>query len=131
MRRNGFTLIEILVALVIVGSVALSLTKVMGQFMHTVGTTTSRTVATAVAEESIETIRATPDAAVLYNAIVGTYNGNTTTGFPGYPNMVRTIRAVRTSTAGPPRADYTTATVTVTEPTMGSPVTMTIVVAAP
>ena len=87
MRRNGFTLIEILVALVIVGSVALSLTKVMGQFMHTVGTTTSRTVATAVAEESIETIRATPDAAVLYNAIVGTYNGNTTTGFPGYPNI--------------------------------------------
>jgi type II secretion system protein I len=130
MRRNGFTLIEILVALVIVGSVALSLTKVMGQFMHTVGTTTSRTVATAVAEESIETIRATPDAAVVYNTIVSTYNGNMTTGFPGYPNMVRTIRAVRTIAASP-RADYTTATVTVTEPTMGSPVTLTIVVAAP
>lgn len=124
-------MIEVLVAMVIVGSVALSLSKVMGQFMHTVGTTTARTVATAVAQESIETIRATPGAAVVYNTIVATYDGTTTTGFPGYPNMVRTVRAVRTVNAGPPRADYITATATVTEPTMGSPVTMTIVVAAP
>jgi type IV pilus modification protein PilV len=130
MRRNGFTLIEVLVALVVVGVVGLGITKIMGRFMHAVGTSTTRTVATAVAQESIETIRATPDAAVVYAAMVGTYNGTTTTGFPGYPYMNRTIRAVRT-TAALPRADFTTATVTVTEPTMGTPVSMTIVVAAP
>lgn len=130
MRRNGFTLIEILIALVVMSAVALGITRVMGQFTHVVGTSTTRTVATAVAQESIENIRATPDAAVNYAAIVGTYNGTSTTGFPGYANMTRTIRAVRTITTSP-RADFTTVTVTVAEPTMGAPVAMTIVVAAP
>lgn len=130
MNRKGFTLIEVLIALVVLSVVTLSLTRVMGNFLHTVGTSTTRTVATAVAKEQIETVRATPDAGPSYSALVATYNGNTITGFPGFPNMVRTTRATRTVSAVP-RRDFTTTTVTVTEPTMGAPVAVTIVVAAP
>lgn len=126
MKRRGFTLIEIMIAIVILTIVSVSLGKFVATFLHTVGTSTAKTVATEVAQEQLAIIRADP----TYTTLVTTYNGITTTGFPGYPSMSRTTRVVRT-TGNSPRRDYTTATVTVSEPTMGLPVAVTIVVAAP
>lgn len=126
MNRRGFTLVEVLVALVILSVVALGLGRFVGSFLHTVGTSNAKTVATAVAREQAELIQAN----TVYTSLVGTYNNNTVTGFPGYPSMTRTTRVVRT-TGNSPRRDYTTITVTVSEPTMGPPVNITIVVAAP
>jgi prepilin-type N-terminal cleavage/methylation domain-containing protein len=135
-NRRGFTLIEVMVALVILTVVALSLGRFVGNFSHAVGTSTVRTVATAVAAEQLEIIRASGNTTASYPTLVANFNGITVTGFPGYPNMVRTNRVVRTQTVGPV-ADYTTITVTVTEPTMTTsgtavvPVALTVVVAAP
>ncbi len=129
MNRKGFTLIETLVAMVILTVVALSLGRFVGHFLHAVGTSTVRTVGTAVATEQIELVRARNTTAA-YPTLVATFNNVTTTGFPGYPSMQRRTRVVRTQT-NTPRADYTTITVTVTEPTMGQPINLTVVVAAP
>lgn len=125
-NRKGFTLIEVLISMVILTIVSVGLAKFVATFLHTVGTSTTKTVATAVAQEQLEVIRAN----VSYTALVATYNGNTVIGFPGYPRMTRTTRVVRT-TGAVPRRDYTTITVQVSELTMGTPINVTIVVAAP
>ncbi|MBK8005688.1 MAG: prepilin-type N-terminal cleavage/methylation domain-containing protein [Gemmatimonadetes bacterium] len=129
MNRKGFTLVETLVALIILTVVALSLGRFVGNFLHVVGTSTMRTVATAVAQEQIETIRS-QTSATAYPTMVSTYNNQTVTGFPGFAAMTRLTRVTRT-TSNSPRADYTTITVTVSEPRMGTPVNLTVVVAAP
>lgn len=129
MNRKGFTLIELLVAMVILTVVAMSLGRFVGSFLHAVGTSTVRTIGTAVATEQIELVRAR-NTTVDYQTLVATFNGANTTGFPGYAQMQRTTRVVRT-TRNAPRTDYTKVTVTVTEPTMGTPINLTVVVAAP
>lgn len=129
MNRKGFTLIETMVAMVILTVVALSLGRFVGHFLHAVGTSTVRTIGTAVASEQIELVRAR-NTTVAYPTLVATFNNVTTLGFPGYPSMRRTTRVVR-FTSNAPRADRTTITVTVTEPTMGVPINLTVVVAAP
>ncbi len=126
MNRRGFTLIEIMIAVAILTIVSVGLGKFVATFLHTVGTSTAKTVATEVAQEELEIIRAQPS----YTTLVATYNGLSQTGFPGYASMNRSVRVVRTIGVAP-RRDYTKVTVTVSEPTMGIPVAVTIVVAAP
>ena len=129
MNRRGFTLIEVLVALVILTIVAMSLGRFVANFSHAVSTSTVRTVAVAVAQERIDSVlaAATP---TVYPNLISLFDGNAPTGFPGYPAMQRTTRVVR-RTSESPRRDYTVITVTVTEPTMGTAVSLTNVVAAP
>jgi prepilin-type N-terminal cleavage/methylation domain-containing protein len=113
MRRNtrGFTLIEILVAMVILSVVALGLGRFVSSFLHVVSTSSARTVGSAVAREQLEAILSSPMYPVP-DAYVGTV-----TGFPGFPNMKRITSKTRyTSTT--PAKDYTIVTVKVTEPTM-------------
>jgi prepilin-type N-terminal cleavage/methylation domain-containing protein len=128
-NRRGFTLIEVIVALVILTIVAMSLGRFVANFSHAVSTSTVRTVAVSVAQEQVDSIlaAATP---VVYPNLAALFDGNGATGFPGYPAMSRATRVVR-RTGSSPRKDYTIITVTVTEPTMGNPVSLTNVVAAP
>lgn len=129
MNRRGFTLIEVIVALVILTIVAMSLGRFVANFSHAVSTSTVRTVAVAVAQEQVDSIlaAATPN---VYPSLATLFDGNGSTGFPGYPAMTRSTRVVR-RTASTPRQDYTVITVTVTEPTMGNPVSLTNAIAAP
>jgi prepilin-type N-terminal cleavage/methylation domain-containing protein len=129
MNKRGFTLVEVLIALIILTVVSLSLGRFVASFSHAVGTSTIRTIAIDVATEQMELVRgnANPTA---YPTLVATFNGNVVTGFPSYPRMTRTTTVVRT-TGTNPRRDYTTITVTVTEPTLGAPIDLTAVVAAP
>jgi prepilin-type N-terminal cleavage/methylation domain-containing protein len=129
MNKRGFTLVEVLIALIILTVVSLSLGRFVASFSHAVGTSTIRTIAIDVATEQMELVRgnANPTA---YPTLVANFNGNVVTGFPSYPRMTRTTTVVRT-TGTNPRRDYTTITVTVTEPTLGAPIDLTAVVAAP
>jgi prepilin-type N-terminal cleavage/methylation domain-containing protein len=125
MNRRGFTLVEVMIALIILTIVSLSLGRFVASFSHTVGTSTIRTIAIDVATEQLELVRGN-----AYPTLVANFSGNVVTGFPSYPRMTRTTTVVRT-TGNNPRRDYTTITVTVTEPTLGTPVNLTAVVAAP
>ena len=129
MNRRGFSLIEVMVALVIITIVALSLGRFVGNFSHVVATSTVRTSAVSVAQEQIDSIR-TASSANVYPNLVSLFNGHVVTGFPGYPNMVRTTTVVR-RTQNTPKKDYTVITVAVTEPTLGTAVNLSNVAAAP
>lgn len=108
-NRRGFTLIEVLIALVILSIVVLGLGRFVGSFLHVVGTSTVKTVATEVANERINIIQTDPTYP-LPAAWAGT-----TVGFPGYPNM-RRVTVLQRNTGG--NRDYTIITVRVTEPTL-------------
>src|SRR3954468_17907765 len=113
MERRGFTLIEVMLAGGILTTVLISVARYTGQFLHTVSTSTVRTVAAEVARERVSLIDMDPS----YTTLAAVWAG-TQTGFPGYPNMARVTTVSRVTGAAPPR-DYTIITVRVTEPTMG------------
>jgi prepilin-type N-terminal cleavage/methylation domain-containing protein len=113
MNRRGFTLVEVVMALLILAVVFLSLGRFVGSFLHSVGTASARTIAAAVAQEQMETIKTDPT-----YPLPASWAG-TVTGFPGYTNM-RRITALNRVTGANPSRDYTVVTVKVTEPTMRS-----------
>jgi prepilin-type N-terminal cleavage/methylation domain-containing protein len=125
MQRRGFTLIELMLALVILTIVLVSLAKHTGIFLHTVATSTARTTAAEVARERIGLVDMDPS----YLTLAGTWAGSQT-GFPGFPRMQR-VTTVNRVTGTAPTRDYTVVTVRVSEPTMGSPIDVTTVVARP
>jgi prepilin-type N-terminal cleavage/methylation domain-containing protein len=125
MERRGFTLIEVMLAVVILTTILVSVARYTGQFLHTVSTSTVRTVAAEVARERISLIDMDPS----YTTLAAVWAGSQT-GFPGYPNMTRLTTVSRVTGNAPPR-DYTIVTVRVTEPTMGQAIDVTTVVAQP
>ena len=125
MGRRGFTLIELMLALVILTIVLVSLAKHTGIFLHTVATSTARTTAAEVARERIGLVDMDPS----YTTLSATWAGSQT-GFPGFPRMQR-VTTVNRVTGTAPTRDYTVVTVRVSEPTMGSPIDVTTVVARP
>ena len=125
MARRGFSLIELMLALVILTIVLVSLAKHTGIFLHTVSTSTARTTAAEVARERIGLVDMDPS----YTTLAATWTG-TQTGFPGFPQM-RRITTVNRVTGTAPTRDYTIVTVRVSEPTMGLPIDVTTVVARP
>jgi prepilin-type N-terminal cleavage/methylation domain-containing protein len=125
MQRRGFTLIELMLALVILSIVLVSLAKHTGIFLHTVATSTARTTAAEVARERIGLVDTDPS----YTTLAATWAGSQI-GFPGFPRMQRVTSVSRVTGVAPTR-DYTIVTVRVTEPTMGSPIDVTTVVARP
>jgi prepilin-type N-terminal cleavage/methylation domain-containing protein len=125
MDRRGFTLIEVMLAVVILGIVLAGVARYNSQFLHTVSTSTVRTVAAEVARERISQVDMDPS----YTTLAATWAGDSL-NFPGYPNMRRVTTVSRVTGVNPPR-DYTVVTVRVSEPTMGQAIDVTTVVAQP
>lgn len=111
MRRDGFTLIEVMISMVILSVVALGLGRFAGSSVNTITTSGVRTVAGTVAREHMEGVLSD----VTY-PLPAAWAG-TVTGFAGYPNMVRITTLTRVTSTTPAR-DYTVITVKVTDPTM-------------
>jgi prepilin-type N-terminal cleavage/methylation domain-containing protein len=125
-RRAGFTLIETLIAVVLLAIVSLSLMRFSGLQLRGTASVGVRMVATGVATERLGQVRSD-----LSYATLGTRWAGSSTGFPGYPSMVRTTTVRRVQRTTPVRSDYTVITVTVTDPSLSAPVSVTSVVAAP
>ena len=125
MDRRGFTLIEVMLAVSILSVVLVGVARYNSQFLHTVSTSTVRTVAAEVARERISLIDMDPS----YTTLAATWAGDSL-NFPGYPRMRRVTTVSRVTSVNPPR-DYTILTVRVSEPTMGQPIDVTTVVAQP
>ncbi len=131
--RRGFTLIEMLLAIVVLTIVATTMARFAGTFSRSMGDAAVRVIATAAATDRLELIRADPRYARL-NTLYGISTaGGDTTGFPGYTTMRRTTTIVRdTSGTAASRRDRTTVTVrVVAPPAMRDTVALTVTIASP
>ena len=125
-RTAGFTLVETMVAVLVLTIALLGLGRFVSDFIQGTTQSTIETVAVNVAREQIEAVRGDPVYATLETRYAGV-----TGGVPGYAAMRRTTTFRH---VGPPAAagqNYKTVTVVVTDPALRRPVTMTLSIAAP
>lgn len=132
-QRTGFTLTEMLLAIVILTIVATSVARFAGSFSRAMGDAAVRVIATSVVTDRLELVRADPRYTRLTSLYAAGAAGADTTGFPGYSTMRRITTVVR-DTSGPSdsRRDRTTITVQVTAlPALRDTVAVTTIVSRP
>jgi len=123
--RRGFSLLEVLIALVILGFVILGAQATLtGRMVSDVGVQETRNRATQLAMDRLHLIQADP----AYATLAQRYSG-TETGLPGAPGFQRVTRFTTTSLSG--GQEYRTVTVTVTAPRLPRPVARTVVIGSP
>jgi prepilin-type N-terminal cleavage/methylation domain-containing protein len=127
MTQRGFTLIEIMIALVLLAVVILGLATTTSQFVHTVVEGQGRTAGIELAQQRIAQIQLAPNYAALDTAF-----GKTETTFPGLTGYKRitTVRHVGSST-DTISGDYKLFTVKVMAPGIADTIQRTVLVAAP
>lgn len=121
--RNGFTLIEVVLALSILLIVMLSLVTMTGRAVRVSTTSDREQAAIQLASDRTDLIRSDPDYLGLDTMYVATE-----TSFPTLVGFTRTTQIVRTTSS---RQDYKKITVTVNGPGLTAPVRRTVTVAAP
>lgn len=125
--RRGMTLIEVMIAIVILSGAMIGLARFGGDFEHTTATASDMSLASDLATLQIEQIKAFR----VYTSIVATYNGVTQTyvGDPIYNGFTKKI--VATHCAGCPTTtnDYITVTVTVSGRSLVAPIAKTTIIA--
>lgn len=128
--QGGFTLIEVLVSMALMGILVLSLqAAVTGRFVAEVHEQDVQAAANQVAHDRLEQVRMHPDYASLEDSFAAQAEP-----VPGRPGFAVTTEVVRTQRQVQARQlDFTTVTVTVTVSarTLEEPVQRTIVVGAP
>jgi Tfp pilus assembly protein PilV len=121
------TLIEVMIAIVILSGAMLGLAKFGGQFEHTTATASDMSLASDLATAKIEQVKAFR----TYTSIVATYNNITETyvGDPVYSGFTR--KTVATRCTGCPTAsnDYVTVTATVSGRSLVAPIAKTTIIA--
>jgi prepilin-type N-terminal cleavage/methylation domain-containing protein len=119
------TLIEIMIALVILSSVMLGMGAFMGAYGRAVGTGSARASARELVAERLEYVKG----ATNYTTIETTYGGSET-GIPGYPGFTRRTLVMRVGGRAGDRFDHKVVTVIVNGPGLEKPVKKTSVIAA-
>jgi Tfp pilus assembly protein PilV len=129
------TLIEVILAVVILSGSMLGLARFGNLFQHQTSVSSNQTLASDLATQKIEEIKGYR----VYTTIVATYNNVTETVFPtdsaGYHGFTRLTQAVRTNvavgaTASPQANDFITITVTVTGNTLTTPLKKSTIIAS-
>lgn len=125
--RAGFTLVEVMVSLVLLGVVFGTLAGAAGRYAHGVSTSGARSAAIQMANDRIEEVRMHPQ----YGELQLTFDGTEfdVQGVEGSVRETRVERQVDTLTSGV--VDYTVVTVEVTRPGLVRPVARTTIVGAP
>lgn len=123
--RSGFTLIEVMVALVILSVVLLGMGATIGGLLHTATSSDWNTAAQQLAEDRIEQVRLEPSYAALDTLYAGTEST-----FPGLSGWTRDTEIVHFGGTGQ-SVDYKKVTVTVSGPGLRVPIARTVTVAAP
>jgi prepilin-type N-terminal cleavage/methylation domain-containing protein len=122
-RREGFTLLEVLVALVILGFVILSAqASVTSLMVRDVGWQEQRARATQIAMDRLHAIQSDP----VYSTLVDGYEEEGTELDRGFTRDTRFQATVFED-----GTEYQTVTVTVTGPRLAKPVSRTTVIASP
>jgi prepilin-type N-terminal cleavage/methylation domain-containing protein len=125
--RRGMTLVEVMIAIVILSGAMIGLAKFGGQFEHTSATAGDLALASDLATLRIEQIKAYR----VYTSIAATYNNVTETfpGDPSYNGFTRKTAAVRCAGCPTSTNDYVTVTVTVTGRSLATPMAKTTIIA--
>ncbi len=127
--KRGFTLVEVLMAIVILTIIAVGIARFAGLFSKAMTKSSVRIVASGVASDRLELVRADP----RYTSLVTLYGsgaGADTTGFPGFPQMHRLTNLSRDQSGSPAR-DRTTVTVRVIDPGLKDTIAVTTIIARP
>lgn len=123
-RRGGMTLVEVLIAVVILGGAVLSMGGYMTRFQRAVSESNSRAVGSQLAADRLELVKGWTN----YFTLEATYETteSTITGFPGYQ---RQTVITRVGGAAGDLVDYMMVTVIVTSPRLSTPVKHTTAIA--
>lgn len=125
MRRRGFTLIEVIAALVLLMIVVTALATVTGRFVRTVSQTELHVAAVQLAQDRIQMIQMDPNYSGLDTAYVGVESN-----FPTLTGFTRETQITQVGGSGQPN-DYKRVTVIISGPGLPQPVERTTTVAAP
>jgi prepilin-type N-terminal cleavage/methylation domain-containing protein len=122
-NRDGFTLVEVMIAIFILGSIVLTMAASASKYLSVATKQRQRVQASAAAEGQIALVRVSPTYDSLTVRFDSTKSNTPATGY------TRTTSVVRTG-AGT-TSDITRVTVTVTGPLLATPVKRTTTIAAP
>lgn len=121
------TLVEVILAIVILSGAMLGLGNFTRQFQHANSGSTSKTLASDLASQRIAEVQAYRP----YSSIVATYNSTSTTYTTGvYTGLTRATYAVRCTSCPTATNDYITVTVSVSGNDLTTAVTKTVIIAA-
>jgi prepilin-type N-terminal cleavage/methylation domain-containing protein len=125
--RRGMTLIEVMIAIVIMSGAMIGLAKFGGQFEHTTATAGDLSLASDLATQKIEQVKAFR----VYSTLVATYNNvtDTYTTDPVYKGFTRLTKATRCTGCPTANNDYITVTVTVSGRSLVTPIAKTTIIA--
>lgn len=125
-RENGFTLLEVIVALMLLTTTVMGMQLVTAQMLRRMTISQVQLSASQLAEDRLDQIRLEPDYTRL-----PVYAGAEDT-IPGFPNFTRftTVVQQRDSTSRG-ITDFRRITVEVRAPGMTSPIARTLVIGAP
>jgi prepilin-type N-terminal cleavage/methylation domain-containing protein len=126
-HKDGFSLVEIMVALTILMIIILGLANTTISFLHETTIDTVRVRAQSFADMRIAEVRGYPD----YTALVTTFNNTDTpeAGFTRQTQVVRDLTATSPCSNPPPgcpKNDVTRVTVTVTNSGLAAPISRTL-----
>jgi prepilin-type N-terminal cleavage/methylation domain-containing protein len=127
LARRGMTLVEVMIAIVIMSGAMIGLARFGGIFEHTTAKANDMSLASDLAVLRIEQVKAYR----VYASIVSTFNNITETYAtdPVYKGFTRKTVAVRCSGCPTSTNDYVTVTVTVTGRSLVSPIAKTTIIA--
>jgi prepilin-type N-terminal cleavage/methylation domain-containing protein len=120
--RGGMTLVEVIVALVILAGAMIALARFIGTFSRTVNDSAVKAEATQLAAERLEVVKAIQRYADVDAAAV------TETDIPGHRSFTRRTVVRRVGGAASDDEDYKIVTVIVTAPALRTPVKRTTVI---
>jgi prepilin-type N-terminal cleavage/methylation domain-containing protein len=131
-RRDGFTLVELMLAMVIMGIVVMSVPLSGNRMVTTVSTSKIRNEAGALADNWVARCRAEPNYAALDSSTTTSCKG-TVTGMGNY-NFTRATSVVGDATlsgVADSLNDYKRVTIVVTSDKLATPVSRTVTIAKP
>jgi prepilin-type N-terminal cleavage/methylation domain-containing protein len=125
--RRGMTLIEVIIAVVILSGAMLGLADFVRRFQHNTSDTTTQALASNLATVRLEEIKGYR----IYATLVATYNGviETFATDPVYKGYTRTTAAAACAGCPTLTNDYITITVTVTGNNLTTPMKKTTIIA--
>lgn len=125
MRRRGFTMVEVMIGLVILGAVILGMATSTGRFMRQVSESDLENAALQLAEDRIQMVMLDPD----YQSLEAKYEG-TESDFPTLEDFTRETLVTQVGGPGQNR-NHKRVMVSVNGPGLDRPIQRSATVAAP